>query len=184
VEGWAERTPASFEFTVKMSRYITHIRRLTQLEEGVRRFYEPLEPLVAAGKLGPVLWQLPANFQRDDARLAAALEAAPAGRHAFEFRHVSWFTDEILGLLREHDAALVIGDHPERPFQPHELTTDWTFVRFHYGHRGRNGNYSRSELDTWRRRIAQWRRQAEVFAYFNNDWNAYAPRNAVALRDG
>ena len=64
----------------------------------------------------------------------------------------------------------MIGDHPERPFQTHELTADWTFVRFHYGHRGRKGNYSDRELETWARRIRQWRRRADVYAYFNNDW--------------
>ena len=68
----------------------------------------------------------------------------------------------------------MIGDHPERPFQAHELTADWTFVRFHYGARGRDGNYSERELEEWARRIAAWRSQAEVFAYFNNDWNGYA----------
>jgi uncharacterized protein YecE (DUF72 family) len=182
VEGWAERTPSSFKFTVKMSRYITHIRRLTQLEEGVRRFYEPLEPLIAAGKLGPVLWQLPANFQRDDARLAAALEAAPAGRHAFEFRHASWFAPEILGLLREHNAALVIGDHPRWPFQARELTADWTLVRLHHGRRGRRGNYSQTELDEWARRIRNWSRRAEPYVYFNNDWEGFAVENARGLK--
>jgi uncharacterized protein YecE (DUF72 family) len=75
----------------------------------------------------------------------------------------------------------VIGDHPERPFGAHELTADWTLVRFHYGARGRKGNYSDSELDTWRRRIAAWRSRVEVFAYFNNDWNAYAIANAQRL---
>jgi uncharacterized protein YecE (DUF72 family) len=72
----------------------------------------------------------------------------------------------------------VIGDHPERPFQPLELTADWTFIRFHHGRRGRGGNYSTSELQTWKRRIAAWRSKVEVFAYFNNDWQGFAPRNA------
>ena len=75
--------------------------------------------------------------------------------------------------------ALVIGDHPERPFQSHELTADWTLVRFHWGRRGRRGNYSESEIATWARRLAQWRRRAEIYAYFNNDWEGFAPRNAL-----
>ena len=70
------------------------------MESGVERFYERIEPLIEAGKLGPVLWQLPANFRRDDERLAAALEQLPAGRHCFEFRHESWFTDDVYELLR------------------------------------------------------------------------------------
>ena len=82
VEGWVERTPPGFLFAVKGSRYLTHMRRLRDIEQGVTRFWEPLEPLHESGKLGPVLWQLPANFHRDDAVLAAALELLPPARHA------------------------------------------------------------------------------------------------------
>ena len=75
--------------------------------------------------------------------------ASRRGRHCFEFRHESWFTEDVLSILRAYGAALVYGDHPERPWQPLELTTDWTFVRFHYGRRGRRGNYSETELREW-----------------------------------
>jgi len=182
VEGWAEQSPRGFVFTVKASRYLTHIKRLTDLDQGVRRFYERIQPLVDAKKLGPVLWQLPGNFQRDDERLAGALRALPAGRHCFEFRHPSWFVDEVYELLRKKRVALVIGDHPERPFQSYELTANWTLVRFHHGHRGRGGNYSARELEEWAERIRGWRKRTEVFAYFNNDWSAYAVRNALDLK--
>jgi uncharacterized protein YecE (DUF72 family) len=178
VADWVARTPRDFVFAVKASRYLTHYKRLTDLDKGIRRFYERIEPLVDSGKLGPVLWQLPENFHRDDQRLAAGLAALPGGRHCFEFRHPSWFEGAVYELLREHGVALVIGDHPQRPFQAHELTADWTFIRFHYGSRGRNGNYSRTELDEWRRRISVWRTRAEVLAYFNNDWSGYAVENA------
>ena len=150
--------------------------------EGVKRYYASIEPLVGSPKLGPIVWQLPANFHRDDKRLAGALAALPPGRHCFEFRHESWFAPEVMALLREHGVALVIGDHPERPFQTHERTTDWTLVRFHHGARGRRGNYSPAEIETWAQRITQWRRDTEVFAYFNNDWEAFAIRNARALK--
>jgi uncharacterized protein YecE (DUF72 family) len=182
VAGWVEQTPKSFLFTVKASRYLTHIKRLTDMESGVARFYERIEPLVESGKLGPVLWQLPASFRRNDERLASALEHLPDGRHCFEFRHESWFDDEVYALLRKRGVALVIGDNPKRPFQTHELTADWTFVRFHYGRRGRNGNYSERELEEWRRRVAAWRARVDVYAYFNNDWEGYAVRNALWLR--
>jgi uncharacterized protein YecE (DUF72 family) len=129
-----------------------------------------------------VLWQLPANFRRDDERLANALEELPSGRHCFEFRHESWFAPDVYALLRQHRVALVIGDHPERPFQAHELTAGWTFLRLHYGARGRNGNYSRTELERWKRRIAAWRSDVEVFAYFNNDWQGFAVENALWLK--
>jgi uncharacterized protein YecE (DUF72 family) len=182
VAGWVEQSPEGFLFAIKSSRYLTHVKRLTDLRQGIERFYERLEPLLGSPKLGPVLWQLPENFHRDDERLAAALARLPAGRHCFEFRHESWFTDDVYALLREHGVALVIGDHPKRRFQAHQLTADWTFVRFHYGRRGRNGNYSERELREWAERIAAWRTQGDVYAYFNNDWNAYAIGNGRYLQ--
>jgi uncharacterized protein YecE (DUF72 family) len=183
VGGWVERSPPGFVFAVKASRYLTHIRRLGDLDRGVDRFYACIEPLRGTPKMGPVLWQLPETFHRDDERLAATLESVRPGRHCFEFRHESWFAPEVCELLRRHGAALVIGDHPERPFQAHELTTDWTYVRFHHGSRGRRGNYSDSELDEWAERIAGWRRRVDVYAYFNNDWEGFAVRNGLALRE-
>jgi uncharacterized protein YecE (DUF72 family) len=181
VAGWAAQTPAHFQFAVKASRYLTHVKRLRDIGEGIRRFYEPLEPLIEATRLGPVLWQLPENFHRDDGRLAGLLELLPAGRHTIEFRHPSWFCPDVLELLRAHGVALAIGDHPSRPFQSHAATASWRFIRFHYGARGRRGNYSKTEIAEWADQIAGWRRTEEIYAYFNNDWNAYAPANAHAL---
>jgi uncharacterized protein YecE (DUF72 family) len=182
VAAWVEETPAGFVFAVKASRYLTHVKRLQDLEAGIARFSERIEPLLKSPKMGPVLWQLPPTFHRDDERLAGALVRLPPGRHCFEFRHESWFVPETYDVLRRHGDALVIGDHPKRPWQAYELTADWTFIRFHHGHRGRNGNYSERELDEWAGRIENWRRSAAVYAYFNNDWNAYAVRNALSLR--
>jgi uncharacterized protein YecE (DUF72 family) len=182
VARWVDQTPPEFVFAVKASRYMTHIKRLAGIEEAVKRFYEPLEPLVRSGKLGPVLWQLPENFHRDDDRLSGWLETLPPGRHTIEFRHPSWFNPEVFAALRRAGVALAIGDHPERPFQSLDATASWRFVRFHYGHRGRDGNYSATELSEWARRIAQWRRTHDVYAYFNNDWRGFAPANALALR--
>ena len=181
VAGWVEQSPSDFLFAVKGSRYLTHIRRLRDTGRGIERFYACIEPLVGSGKLGPVLWQLPANFHRDDERLAAFLDALPAGRHTVEFRHESWFVPDVYALLRERKAALTVGDHPDRPFQTNELTADWTFVRFHYG-RGRAGNYSRRQLEEWRDRIARWRPRVDVYAYFNNDWQGFAVANGLDLR--
>jgi len=185
---WVEQTPLGFVFAAKASRYLTHMKRLTDLERGVERYYASIAPLVEGGKLGPVIWQLPENFHRDEDRLAAALErvASMTGphppRHAFEFRHPSWFVREVKELLRAHGAALVIGDTPQRPFQEHWITADWTLIRFHHGHRGRRGNYSEAELREWAQRIRNWRRRVDVYAYFNNDWEEFAPRNALRLR--
>jgi uncharacterized protein YecE (DUF72 family) len=182
VRGWVEQTPPGFLFAVKASRYLTHIRRLKDIEQPVRRFYEPLQALIDSDRLGPVLWQLPENFHRDDERLKGWLELLPDGMHTIEFRHESWFAPDVMELLRARRVALTIGDHPKRPFQSLEATAPWRFVRFHYGSRGHGGNYSATELEQWARRIAQWRRREEVFAYFNNDWNGFAPDNAKSLR--
>jgi len=145
--------------------------------------YEPLEPLARGGRFGPTLWQLPPNFQRNDERLAAALDALPDGRHTFEFRHPSWFCEPVYELLRWHGVALTIADRPEiAGFQSHETSADFTYVRFHHGHRGRRGNYSQSELREWAARIAAWSASLHVYAYFNNDWETFAPPNALTLR--
>jgi uncharacterized protein YecE (DUF72 family) len=180
VEGWVEQSPPGFLFAVKSSRFLTHMKRLTDMGEPVRRFYARIDPLVRSPKLGPVLWQLPESFRRDDERLAAALDALPSGRHCFEFRHASWFTGEVYDLLRRHGVALVIGDDPRRPFQSRELTADFTYLRFHHG--GGDGNYSHRLLASWAGRIEEWRREADVFAYFNNDWRGFAVENAAWLR--
>ena len=183
VARWVEETPPEFLFAIKASRYLTHIKRLTDMRAGLARYYERVEPLVRSPKLGPVLWQLPPTFRRDDDRLASALTALPAGRHCFEFRHRSWFVEPVYELMRAHGTALVIGDRPEvKEFQEHVFTADWTFVRFHYGSRGRRGNYSESELEEWARRFEEWNGEVEVLAYFNNDWEVFAVRNALWLK--
>jgi len=183
VARWGSETPDGFVFAVKASRYLTHVKRLRDIADGMKLLDDRIEPLERAGKLGPVLWQLPGNFRRDDERLAEALARLPRGRHCFEFRHESWFVPEVYELLRSAGAALVIGDDPRRPFQTHELTAEWTYLRFHHGSRGRRGNYSESELEEWARRIEGWRREFDVYAYFNNDWEGFAVRNGLWLRE-
>jgi uncharacterized protein YecE (DUF72 family) len=186
VARWVQQTPEDFVFAVKASRYLTHMKRLTDLGRGLERLYEPLEPLVESGKLGPMLWQLPPNFHRDDERLAQALEALkdrPPGRHTFEFRHHSWFVPDVYALLREHGAALTLPHRKGANWPDDVITSDWTFVRFHYGERGRRGNYSVSEIAPWAERVTGWlRAELDVFAYFNNDWETFAPPNALELR--
>jgi uncharacterized protein YecE (DUF72 family) len=184
VARWVVQSPRDFVFAIKGSRYLTHIKRLSDMGLGLQRFYMCIRPLVESPKLGPILWQLPPNFQRDDERLVNALAALPTTeRHAFEFRHESWFRDDVYALLREHRVALVIGDRPEvHSFQSHELTTDFTFVRFHSGARGQRGNYSESELEEWAQRFENWSEDAAIYAYFNNDWEGFAPQNALWLK--
>lgn len=184
VSGWAEQVPERFLFAVKASRYLTHMRRLREIGAGLERFWQRIEPLQEAGKLGPVLWQLPERFERDDETLAAALAALPAARHCFEFRHPSWFAAEVYALLAEHGTSLALGDDPRRPLPHASPAGPIAYLRLHYGSRGRGGNYSDAELAAWRRRIAAWRARRPVFAYLNNDWRGFAPRNARTLRAG
>jgi uncharacterized protein YecE (DUF72 family) len=185
VARWVEETPREFLFAVKVSRYITHVKRLIDVAPNLAILDDRIAPLVASPKMGPLLWQLPPTFRRDDERLAHALGDFPRGqRHAIEFRHASWFAPEVMALLRERNVALVIGDRPQvHGFQTHELTADFTFVRFHGGARGANGNYNHEELDEWATRLRDWSRRVEVFAYFNNDWEGYAIENALYLRE-
>ena len=178
VARWARATPPDFCFAVKTSRYLTHVRRLQALRPGIAKLLDRLEPLRASGKLGPLLWQLPPTFRRDDERLGEALEVLPQGRHAFEFRHESWFTDEVYELLRDHRAALVVADRAPGPPTPWRDTAGWAFIRFHRG-RARDGAYGRRALETWADRIRS--ANGDVYAYFNNDWQGFAVENALTL---
>jgi uncharacterized protein YecE (DUF72 family) len=180
VAGWVADTPADFVFAVKASQYLTHMKRLRDIAAGIGRFYEAIGPLASSPKMGPVLWQLPERMTLDVDLLAGALDELPPGRHCFEFRHQSWFCEPVLELLRWHGVALAIGDHPARPWQPWVRTTDWSFVRFHYGARGRRGNYSETELRAAADRVLGL--DGPCFVYFNNDWEGFAVRNAQQLR--
>jgi uncharacterized protein YecE (DUF72 family) len=179
VARWAETTPQGFCFAVKSSRYLTHVRRLREVPQGIERFYERMEPLQEMRKLGPVLWQLPPHVRRDDARLAGALEALPPGRHAFEFRDGTWFAEDVYALLRAHEVALVVADRAPRKPSPWVDTAGWTYLRFHRG-RARGGDYGRRALETWAERISSVR--GDVFAYFNNDWEGFAVADARLLK--
>lgn len=184
VRGWAEQVPGDFRFAVKASRYLTHMKRLRDISDGIEHFWEPLEPLRTSRKLGPVLWQLPENFQRDDDLLAEALARLPRADHCFEFRHPSWFAKPVRELIAAHGASLALGDDRRRPLPEVTPVGKLAYLRLHYGHRGRGGNYSDAELDGWRRRIAAWRSRRPVFVYLNNDWKGYAPDNARHLKKG
>jgi uncharacterized protein YecE (DUF72 family) len=160
------------------------MKRLLDRERGLQRFYDSIAPLVGSPKLGPVLWQLPPNFKRDDERLDAWLEALPPGRHAVEFRDQSWFDPEVYGILHAHGAALVVADDGRRDDLdvPQVVTAEWSFVRWHYGRRGRRGNYAESELREWAARVRDLASHGEVDAYFNNDWEGFAVANGVRLK--
>jgi uncharacterized protein YecE (DUF72 family) len=181
---WAEETPEGFLFSVKVSRYLTHVVRLRDAGKHLALLLERVQPLAEGSKLGPLLWQLPPTFRRDDERLAAMLADLPDTlRHAIEFRHPSWLDPTVLQLLRDHGVALVVGDRPDAPAtRDLASTADFAYIRFHYGSAGRGGNYSQRELAEWAETIRGWSADRDVYGYFNNDWSGYAPRNAEILK--
>jgi uncharacterized protein YecE (DUF72 family) len=179
---WAARTPDDFVVVVKVSRYLTHVKRLKDPAEPVARFVDRACHLGA--KLGPVLLQLPPNLAADVDRLDAALACFPSGvRVAVEFRHPSWFGDDTRSVLERRGAALCLADSPRRE-TPLWRTADWGYVRFHEGTSEPPPCYGRGALDAWAGRLAEvWGRHDEVFAFFNNDPLGCAPRDASLFAD-
>ena len=183
VAAWAEQVPPGFIFAIKASRYLTHIRRLSDVADGWARLRERLEPLAQANMLGPILWQLPQTFARDDRRLAELLALDGDECHAIEFRSADWLDPQVLDTLRRHRVALAVGDEPHRPLPVHPPVAKTAYLRLHRGRRGRRGNYSRAELREWAAVIDGWRTHAaRTFVYLNNDWEGFAVRNALELR--
>jgi uncharacterized protein YecE (DUF72 family) len=179
-ERWAARTPDSFRFAVKASRYLTHVRRLRDPGPPVARLLE-----AAAGlgpKRGPVLVQLPPTLTADVGLLDAALGAFPAGvRVAFEPRHDSWDTDAVAGVLAAHDAARCWWDR-RGAHGPLERTASWCYLRLHEGRATPAPGYGRRALRTWAERLADaWGDDADGFVYFNNDAHACAVRDAATF---
>lgn len=183
--GWHEQTPPSFLFALKGSRLISHLKRLANVEEEVSRLFHHAEAL--REKLGVVLWQFPPSWQLDTARLAsfcALLASQPvtgAVRHAFEFRHRSWFAPEVYRLLERHNFALCVADAPRWPCCE-QATADFVYLRFHGSQKLYSSCYTSAELAAWAEKIATWRSQdRDVFAYFNNDAEGFALENALEL---
>ena len=178
-DDWRERVAPGFVFAVKMSRYLTHVRRLRDPDEPVRHFVERARHL--RRRLGPVLVQLPPTMRCDVDLLAGALRRFPRGlRVALEVRHESWFEPPVREVLGHLGAALTLTDRGGTPQEPPWRTAEWTFVRLHGG-RGIMGSYGRATLQRWARRIADLG-VGEAYVYFNNDEGANAPRNAAVMR--
>lgn len=179
---WHKQVPKNFLYTVKANRFITHIKRLKDAEEPLERFLEGA--LLLKKNLGPILYQLPPSFHKDLDRLQRFLKVLPKKQIAvFEFRHESWFSKDAYQLLREFNAGFCIHDMPGMEV-PQIVTSNVIYVRFH-GPTGRyQGNYSKSALQGW----ANWikdnlKNKKAIFAYFNNDYNAYAVYNAKQLKE-
>lgn len=181
VAGWRERAPDGFLFAWKAPRFLTHYRRLKDAAESVALIFDRMSGL--AEKAGPALFQLPPQLKRDDARLAAFLPLlAGWGRCTVEFRDSSWYAEPVLDLLRSHDVALCVSDHAAAP-TPWAATASFVYVRGH-GPGGRyHGRYEAGALDRWAEHVRGWRNQGlDVFSFFDNDIEAAAPADALALR--
>jgi uncharacterized protein YecE (DUF72 family) len=183
VADWRARTPGDFTMALKASRYLTHIRRLRDPQEPVRRLMEAASAL--GPHLGPILLQLPPTLPADAALLDACLRCFPAGqRVAVEPRHESWWVaeaPEVREVLERNGAALCWADRGSRPVSPLWRTADWGYVRFHQG-RGAGHHYGGQALDHWVERIRDtWPAEADVCVYFNNDEGGAAVDDAVAF---
>ena len=180
VKAWRDATPDEFLFTWKLSRVITHMKRLKEVEENVPFVLGRAGHL--GSKLGPVLVQLPPSLRADRDRLGTFLKLLPKERRfTFEFRHPSWYETPILDLLRDHDAALCLSDHAAAP-APWEATASFVYIRAH-GPDGRYaGSYTDETLARWSSDVARWRAEGrDVYAYFDNDIKSAAPADADRL---
>lgn len=178
---WREATPDDFILAVKVSRYLTHIKRLRDPDEPVARFLDRATGL--GSKLGPVLLQLPPNLRFDAGVLGAALGAFPAPvRLAVEPRHDSWWVRPARSVLERHGAALCWADRGGRPVTPLWRTADFGYLRMHTGRAQPRPRYGATALHRWLERIDEaYPDRADVFVYFNNDPGGAAVADSAAL---
>ncbi|HWY88859.1 MAG TPA: DUF72 domain-containing protein [Gemmataceae bacterium] len=170
LETWAGAVPADFQFVLKAPQQITHVKRLKDAGDSVASFLEIAGKLKE--RLGPLLFQLPATYKKDASRLRAFLALLPfQGRVALEFRHPSWFDDEVFGLLRHHGAALCVADADDDLKVPVVATMDWGCLRL------RRPDYSTAALKTWVKRVRKqdWR---DAFVFFKHEDEGKGPRLA------
>ncbi len=182
VQRWYQLAPKGFVYTVKANRYITHIKRLKGVSEPLERFFEMAGLLKE--KLGPVLYQLPPSLHKDLDLLKGFISLLPKqGLSVFEFRHKSWYDEDTFKLLDKSGAAFCIHDLAGLE-TPRVITADLIYIRFH-GPTGRYaGNYTKKALQSWTDWIKEHKKEVRsVYAYFNNDYNAYAVDNAKTLKE-
>ena len=183
VKGWRRKAPEGFIYAVKGSRYITHIKKLKDPEEGLKNYFDRLKPLKE--KMGPILWQLGPNFHRTEEnieRLDHFLKVLPKKyQHAVEFRHTSWMTDETFTALRKYNAAHVWLSSLRMPMDVTE-TADFVYLRFHGLQNGAAHDYTEAELQPWAEALIKACSGGKpAWVYFNNDLNTRAPLNAHML---
>jgi uncharacterized protein YecE (DUF72 family) len=184
---WAQQVPEDFIFAVKASRFLTHIKRLLDPEEPWQRFIDSAVNL--GGRLGPILLQFPPNFKINTSRLEAFFKVAKAVKVrpsplklVCEFRHESWFSDEVYRLLNRYEVAWCIADGAKYS-RKDLVTTDFVYIRYHGRSKMFASNYSKAVLLEEARLIKQYLHDGlDVFVYFNNDAKGYAVRNARLLK--
>jgi uncharacterized protein YecE (DUF72 family) len=178
---WRDSTPPHFHFAVKGSRFLTHMKKLNNAEEGLNRFLESVD--VLDPKLGPILFQLPPNWELNLDRLAAFLALLPRYRRcAFEFRNPTWNTPSIYELLAQYNMAYCIFDL-NGYLSPIQVTADFSYIRLHGPGGKYQGTYSDAALEGWAGKINEWRKKlTAVYVYFDNDDSGYAPRDALRLK--
>jgi len=174
---WHDAVPDGFIFSVKASRYITHMKKLKDPDEPVERLLEHVKPL--RDKRGVILFQLPPKWHRNVDRLEAFLDRLPeTHRYTFEFRDSTWWDASVYRCLHRHNAAFCIFDLAGR-VSPREVTADFVYIRLHGPAEAYQGSYDSPALSGWAGACAAWKRQdRDVFVYFDNDRNGYAPQNA------
>lgn len=180
VQSWAQQTPPDFIFAVKASRLLTHMKKLRDCAKALARFLSVVEYF--GGKLGPILFQLPPNWQIDCPRLESFLKVLPVEhRYAFEFRHASWHCQQVYELLSQHDIAFC--QYELAGYVTDDIvTTDFAYVRLHGPNGAYGGNYSDTALRRWAARLHAWQpRLTTSYLYFDNDEAGYAVKNARRL---
>jgi uncharacterized protein YecE (DUF72 family) len=177
---WRESTPEDFVFAVKVSRFITHIKRLRNLGSAVENFLS--RACLLQDKLGPFLYQLPPNMKRNDAVLESFLASLPQKyQHVFEFRNESWIQDSVFNILRRYNTGLCVFDMPGFTC-PLVATSDFAYIRFHGSASLYSSCYSNEELSQWAQKIAHLSENVKsIYIYFNNDAEAFAVKNALTL---
>ncbi|WP_089320616.1 DUF72 domain-containing protein [Pontibacter ummariensis] len=178
---WRSATPENFVFAVKASRFITHMKKLKEPQEGLSRLFNSVNSLEE--KLGPILFQLPPMWHVNKERLQDFLRLLPPYyRYTFEFRHPSWYAPEVLDLLRERNIAFCIYEL-EGHMSPLEITADFAYVRLHGPDGKYAGSYSESAMQWWAKQCLDWQAQGlDVYVYFDNDQLGYAAFNAQRLQ--
>lgn len=181
VQGWYDRTPEDFTFTLKGSRYVTHIKRLKDIAESVAYFYHLAD--ILAEKLGCILWQLPPSLKKDMERLENFCKTLkPHYKNVIEFRHPSWFDDEVYALLTKYQVAYCIISAPEGLPEDVITTANFAYIRFHGKTYWYNYNYSKEQLLQWKEKMEALDVE-QVFVYFNNDYNVRAVENGKLLKE-